>query len=136
MRRQVGKGIWIRDYKKGTKEEKIGVDSDSSENSMELLKKEIKYVDNLQTLKNPKTKKLREKYATTSTDEVTFLASNVTETYNSHIREETMLPVQSMFKQQKLLVYKHRQNEYLTVDVEVINTRMLFLPLANSSATS
>lgn len=47
VRKQVGKGIWIKDYKKGTREDKIGVDSDSSENSMELLKKEIKYTDNL-----------------------------------------------------------------------------------------
>ena len=77
----------------------MGVDSDSSENSMELLKKEIKYVDKMQTLKNPKTKKLREKYTNSSPDEVTFLVSNVTETYNSHIKEETMLPVQALFKQ-------------------------------------
>mgnify|MGYP001806809924 CR=1 FL=1 len=48
VRRQVGKGIWIKDYKKGTKEDRIGmVDSESSEDSMELLKKEIKYKDNL-----------------------------------------------------------------------------------------
>ncbi len=98
VRRAVGKGIWIKDYKKTKKEDKIGVDSESSEDSMELLKKEIQYVDNMNGIQKPKTKKLREKYSKGDPEEVNFLLSNVTELYNSHIREETMLPLQAQYK--------------------------------------
>ena len=42
VRKSVGKGIWISDYKKALRDDaQIGVDSESEEDSRELLKKEL-----------------------------------------------------------------------------------------------
>ena len=48
MRKCVGRGIWIQDYKKALKDDAVaGVNSDSEDNSRELLKKELMFIDNL-----------------------------------------------------------------------------------------
>eukprot|EP00347_Sterkiella_histriomuscorum_P017317 403349848 len=136
VRRNVGKGIWMADYKKSLKDDdKIGVDSQSEEDSRELLKKELQFVDNMKTLKkingnsNQKDKKQLKlaQSLSQSLDTITFNLTNSTDTYRTHVFEDNLKTLKTLIKHQNLIVYSHRNQEYLTVDVEGENSLIYFM---------
>ena len=75
VRKSVGKGIWIADYKRALRDDaQVGVDSDSEENSRELLKKELQFVDNVRGSGSKKKLKLEP-------IEVNFSITNISDSY-------------------------------------------------------
>ncbi|CDW85917.1 UNKNOWN [Stylonychia lemnae] len=124
VRKSIGKSIWIADYKKSLKEDdQIGVDSQSDEDSRELLKKELEFLDNMSKLKNPKSKlKMKE-----PEKEIKYHITNISDTFNTHSFEENLKPLKTSIKNQSLVVYTHRKDEYLTVDVKSDNYLLFFL---------
>ncbi len=57
MRRSVGKGIWIRDYKAPVDDKKDANSDVDEDDSRELLAKELKYIDKASSFKKLKDRK-------------------------------------------------------------------------------
>ena len=52
-----------------------------------------------------------------SLEQVKFLLTNSSDSFKTHAFEDSLKPLKAEIKHQRMVVYSHRKDDYLTVDV-------------------